>query len=911
MIGQTISHYKILEKLGGGGMGVVYKAEDTKLHRTVALKFLPPAFSFDEEWKKRFIHEAQAASALQQNNICTIHEIGEMEEGQAFMVMDYYEGKTLKDKIKKGPLSFEEFFNLSIQIAEGISKAHKIGIIHRDIKPANIFITKDGVVKILDFGLAKLTGKTMMTQTGSTLGTVAYLSPEQARGEEVDHRADIWSFGIVMYEMLTGQIPFKSEYEQATIYSILNDEIKPISSLRPEINLELNTLVMDCLVKDQNDRCQSTAEIRRKLKFIAGTSGLIQAKTGVQKKITASPTEIENEIKESSSKKWKWFAVTLIGLIVIIFSLWIAQQIFKQEEIDLSKYKFTPIATDEEFEGDAAWSPDGKSIAYVKVVNGISQIFIRNIENPLPSQITFLDKEKARNLLDASPFWSPDGNLIYFISNEILYSIGLAGGEPKKILDNVSAATISPDSRTIAYWGFETINSKDSIQFRSYKSSVSIYSLTDMTKRKYIPAPFEYFDKYNPNHIQFSPDGNKIGLFIFEKDAKGAEFWILPWPDGENAKPGKLFESVHFAIPFEIQPLFSWMPDSRHIILSSEIQAEQGRSLLIGDIETGKLSGLTTTDKGEYNAGSVSPDGKKIALTKGYCNYNIVRIPLDGSKPELLIATSQDEYSLSYSSVGNKSIYITNRNGIDEIWLRNKEEDIRPIITKIDYPDDENNTIVNANISLDGSRVAFRVLGNKIGSKIFVVSTEGGKPTRLLSGDNFEQISSWSPDGKFLAVAIDSKGKRSGIAVAQVGTQEQPTILPNTNDYQSWAYWSPDGKWISYFNAWGIVISSSAGKTKKVIPSPIFGSKRDIIIWSKDGSSLYIATSSGRMLYLYKIDINSGKSRIIDENKSDLTLGTYISYGLFGCLAPDGKSIVTTAEEYKSDIWIMEGFPKP
>lgn len=907
MIGQTISHYRILEKLGGGGMGVVYKAEDTKLKRTVALKFLPPVFSFDQEAKKRFIQEAQAASALQQHNICTIHEIDETQDGQLFIVMDYYEGQTLDDKLKKSKLRLEEFFSISTQIAEGLSWAHKIGIIHRDIKPANIFITKNGVVKILDFGLAKLTGQSMMTKMGSTVGTVAYMSPEQARGEDVDHRTDIWSIGVVMYEMLTGKPPFNSEYEQAMIYSILNEEIKPITSIKSE----LDTLIMDCLEKDPNERCQSAAEIRRKLKLLAGTTSSSKIKSVSQAKKVLLQTGKETRTRESFSKKWKWFAVTLIGLIVIIFSLWITQQIFKPVEIDLSKYKFTPIATDTEFEGDAAWSPDGKSIAYVKVVNGISQIFIRNIENPLPSQITFLDKEKARNLLDASPFWSPDGNLIYFISNEILYSIGLAGGEPKKILDNVSAATISPDSNTIAYWGFETINSKDSIQFRSYKSSVSIYSLTDMTKRKYIPAPFEYFDKYNPNHIQFSPDGNKIGLFIFEKDAKGAEFWVLPWPDGDNAKPGKLFESVHFAIPFEIQPLFSWMPDSRHIILSSEIQAEQGRSLLIGDIVTGKLSFVTTTVKGEYNAGSVSPDGNKIALIKGSYNYNIVRIPLDGSKPELLIATSQDEYSLSFSSAGNKSVYITNRNGIDEIWLRSKEEDIRPIITKNDYPDDENNTIVNANISPDGSHVAFRVLGNKIGSKVFVVSTEGGKPTRLLSGDNFEQISSWSPDSKFLAVAIDSKGKRTGIAVAQVGTQEQPMILPNTSDYQSWAYWSPDGKWISYFNAWGIVISSFAGKTKKVIPSPIFGSKRDIIIWSKDGSSLYIVTSSGGMLYLYKIDINSGKSRIIGENKSDLTLGTYISYGLFGCLAPDGKSIVTTAEEYKSDIWIVEGFPQP
>jgi len=222
MIGKTISHYKIIEKIGGGGMGIVYKAKDLKLDRFVALKFLPPHLTTSEEEKQRFIHEAKAASALQHNNICVIHEIDETEDGQIFICMDYYEGETLDKKIKEKPLQIEKAIDITIQIAQGITQAHEREVVHRDIKPANIMLNKDGVVKVLDFGLAKLSRQTKITKESTTLGTVSYMSPEQAKGEDIDHRADIWSLGIILYEMLTGQMPFKGDYDSAVIYSIMN-----------------------------------------------------------------------------------------------------------------------------------------------------------------------------------------------------------------------------------------------------------------------------------------------------------------------------------------------------------------------------------------------------------------------------------------------------------------------------------------------------------------------------------------------------------------------------------------------------------------------------------------------------------------------------------------------------------------
>ncbi|MCI0698135.1 protein kinase [candidate division KSB1 bacterium] len=261
MIGQTISHYKILEKLGGGGMGVVYKAQDLKLDRFVALKFLPPHLSADEEEKKRFIHEAKAASALDHPNICTIYEIDETEDGQMFIAMAYYEGETLKKKVASGQLSVDSVIDLAIQIAQGLAKAHEKGIVHRDIKPANIFVTNDGIVKILDFGLAKLAGYARLTKPGTALGTTAYTSPEQTRGEEVDHRTDIWSLGVVLYEMLTGQLPFKGEYEQAVMYSIIHEEPKPLADLRAGVPTALERMVNKSIAKNADKRFQHINEM--------------------------------------------------------------------------------------------------------------------------------------------------------------------------------------------------------------------------------------------------------------------------------------------------------------------------------------------------------------------------------------------------------------------------------------------------------------------------------------------------------------------------------------------------------------------------------------------------------------------------------------------------------------------------
>ncbi|MCF7885526.1 MAG: protein kinase [Candidatus Marinimicrobia bacterium] len=347
MIGKTISHYKITKKLGEGGMGVVFKAIDTKLDRPVALKFLPKIIADEESKEKRFIQEAKSASALDHPNICTIYEINETKDGQPYIVMGYYKGETLSKKISEGTLEIEEALDIAIQIADGLSKSHQEGIIHRDIKPGNIQITDDGVAKILDFGLAKV-ADTSLTTDGSTLGTVAYMSPEQASGKEVDHRTDIWSLGVVLFEMLTGQLPFQGEYRQALIYSILNDQPAKLKDYIPEIPMEFGNIINRALEKDPEYRYQHIDDMLCELKRLKRDSSKITSKIDNQSSRITQSAESPPRASERKQSTSTTIVLTsrkrnlFIGLGIALIALIIALTIFFSRgvfEKDAQSYK--------------------------------------------------------------------------------------------------------------------------------------------------------------------------------------------------------------------------------------------------------------------------------------------------------------------------------------------------------------------------------------------------------------------------------------------------------------------------------------------------------------------------------------------------------------------------------------------
>jgi TolB-like protein len=386
MIGRTVSHYTILEQLGAGGMGVVYKAQDLTLDRPVALKFLPPKLTSDPEAKARFVREARAASALQHQNICTVHAIEETDDGQIFIVMDWYEGETLEARVPEGGMDLGETLTIALQVAEGLAEAHARGVVHRDIKPGNILITKSGVVKILDFGLAKLAAPTTLTKAGTTVGTLTYMSPEQARGGEVTHQTDIWSLGVVLYEMLTGKPPFAGEYDQALFYSIIGLEPAPVTQRRPDLPHGADVVLQRALAKEPGERYQDMHE------FIAALSALAQG----------SPAEETTILPRPDRRRRRWPLYVAGG--VVLLAIGIAGKIFflsSGQETGIHSLAVLPLrATSSAAEAEPF--ADGMSEALITELSKVRGLVVkswtsvrqyRERERPLPEIARELDAD--------------------------------------------------------------------------------------------------------------------------------------------------------------------------------------------------------------------------------------------------------------------------------------------------------------------------------------------------------------------------------------------------------------------------------------------------------------------------------------------------------------------------------------
>ena len=780
MTGQTILHYKIKEKLGEGGMGEVYKAQDTKLDRFVALKFLPSQLTASEDDKARFIQEAKAASAMNHPNVCTIYSIEEYS-GQLFIAMEYIEGKTLKDK--KDSLSEKQILEIGIQAAEGLAAAHEKGIVHRDIKPENIMIRKDGIVQIMDFGLAKLretSGVSRLTKAGMTMGTMGYMSPEQVQGLDVDHRTDIFSLGVVLYELLAGESPFKGMHETAIMYEIVNVNPEPVSSLKPEVNSEIDEIIFECLEKEPSERYQSAAEIARNLRRVkrdSGKSRITRASVinkSQQYKLEVSPN-LKNEKSSIRNTKQKMILAMSFLLVAILAA---AISWFLHPELVKEVRKFQWSVNYDNF----IISPDGKKIAYSKD----DKIWIRFLDKTDPVEIK--NNEYISNVI-----WSPNSDYIAYFTgvgvtdNHELRKVSVSG--VGNVLITQTGSNYFPrfwgldDSILVTSWDNKGSNTLLKVPSSGGElkpiyggdSSLSMINgnlshVLELQDGKSLILSANYLA--GKNQIILQTDGQRKilystsegfidrplysneGYILFTLNSpNGSDLWAIPFNASSLEKTGNIFLVARNANGPSV---------SKNGILTynSFGNRDYGEQLVLLSRSGQLLKKFNLSATAIYSP-VVSPDGNKIACSIGGDNgdFNIwVYDIIKGTKSQLtydIPKSIPQSYGPTWSPDGEKIVF-ANGFGNTDIYEQeiNSSAQPKPFIQT-------DKTESDPFWSVDGQFILFtRQEQSTSGNDLWYLEQDkNGQSKKLMETGSNEVFPVISTDGKFVVFQSDKSGQ--------------------------------------------------------------------------------------------------------------------------------------------------------